>query len=236
MSVNINVTTHSFTDSHALAAALAERVAERLRASIAVRDRAVLAVSGGRTPVRFLECLSHLELDWALVRVTLVDERWVDETSERSNAAMVRAHLLQHEAAAATFVPLYNGAATPEDGVTEASARIAALPLPFDVVVLGLGLDGHTASFLPGGDHLADALALDGQASVWPLRAPGSEPRITLGLSTLLASRALFLHFEGEAKRQVFDDARHGLGAGATYPIRAVLLQPRLPVAAYWCP
>jgi 6-phosphogluconolactonase len=237
MTTSINVTTHNFADGHALASALAERVADRLRAGLLERDFALLAVSGGRTPLQFFDLLSQASLDWSRVQVTLVDERWVDESDPRSNARLVRGHLLQHGAAAARFVPLYTGAATPEEGQAEAGRRIHALPLPFDAVVLGMGLDGHTASFFPGGDQLAAALDPNQPSGVLPMRAPDAgEPRITLTLPTLLETRHLFLHIEGEDKREVLAQARLGLDAAAHYPVRAVLA--RSPVAAdvYWCP
>ncbi|HET6806601.1 MAG TPA: 6-phosphogluconolactonase [Frateuria sp.] len=237
MTTSLNVTTHSFTDCQALASALAERVADRLRAGLLERDFALLAVSGGRTPVRFFELLSQAVLDWSRVQVTLVDERWVDEGDPRSNARLVRAHLLQHNAAAAQFVPLYTGAATPEEGQAEAGRRIHALPLPFEAVVLGMGQDGHTASFFPGGDQLAAALDPNQPSGVLPMRAPAAgEPRITLTLPTLLQARHLFLHIEGEAKREVLAQARLGLGEAAHYPVRAVLVRSPVPVAVYWCP
>lgn len=233
----LNVTTHSFTDGEAQATALAERIAERLRHGLAERGSATLAVSGGSTPKGLFARLSREPLDWARVHVTLVDERWVPDTDERSNARLVKSLLLQHAASAAQFVPLYTGAATPEAGLAETEARIAALPTPFDAVVLGMGDDGHTASFFPGGDHLAQALDLDGGARVLPMHAPGAgEPRITLTLPTLLDTRSLYLLVSGEKKRDLLADARLGLGAAQHYPVRAVLTQSRVPVAVYWCP
>ena len=237
MTNHLNVTTHSFTDGHAQAVALAERVAARLRAALIERGHAVLAVSGGSTPKEFFACLARETLDWANVQVTLVDERWVPDSDERSNAKLVKSLLLQHAASAAQFVPLYTGALTPEEGLANANARIDALPLPFDAVILGMGDDGHTASFFPGGDHLAAALDLDGRARVLPMRAPGAgEPRITLSLPTLLETRALYLLVSGEKKRDLLADVRLGLDAAQNYPVRAVLTQQRVPVAVYWCP
>jgi 6-phosphogluconolactonase len=237
MTSSPDLTTHSFTDCHALAVALAERVADRLHAGLVERGFALLAVSGGRTPLHFFDLLSQAALDWSKVRVTLVDERWVGEDHPRSNARLVREHLLKHAAAAAQFVPLYTGAATPEEGQAEADRRVHALPLPFDAVVLGMGLDGHTASFFPGGDQLAAALDPNLPSGALPMRAPDAgEPRITLTLPILLQTRHLFLHIEGEDKREVLAQARLGLGEAAHYPVRAVLERSPVPVAVYWCP
>ena len=237
MTNHLNVTTHSFTDCQAQAVALAERIAARLRTALAERGRAVLAVSGGSTPKDFFARLSREMLDWANVQITLVDERWVPETSERSNAAMVKALLLQHAASVAQFVPLYADAPTPEAGLVALRIRVASLQLPFDAVVLGMGNDGHTASFFPDGDRLPEALDASSDVRVLPMRAPGAgEPRITFTLSALLQTRALYLHIEGEAKRQLLADARLALGEAAHFPVRSVLAQERVPVAVYWCP
>lgn len=237
MYTDLNVTTHSFTDGNAQAVALAERIAERLRSALAERGHAVLAVSGGSTPKEFFARLSRESLDWAKVQVTLVDERWVPDSDERSNAKLVKSLLLQHAASVAPFVPLYVDTPTPEQGLAAVSTRIDALKLPFDAVVLGMGDDGHTASFFPGGDHLAEALDLDGRARVLPMRAPGAgEPRITLTLPTLLDTRSLYLLVTGEHKRDLLADVRLGLDTAKDYPVRAVLTQQRVPVAVYWCP
>lgn len=232
----LNVTTHSFTDAEALAQALAERIAEQLREGIAERGTALLAVSGGSTPKHVFARLSRQVLDWSKVQVTLVDERWVPESNERSNAGLVKSLLLQHAASAAQFVPLYADSATPESGLAIVKARIAALALPFDAVILGMGNDGHTASFFPGGDRLDEALDLQSTVRILPMRAEGAgEPRITFTLAALLQTRALYLHIEGEGKRDLLADARLGIGAAVNYPVRAVLTQKLVPVSVYWC-
>ena len=232
-----DVSTHNFADAEAQAVTLAGHIAGRLRTGLEARGHALLAVSGGNTPKLLFAHLAQAALDWAHVRITLVDERWVPAHDPRANARLVQSTLLQHAAHAASFVPLYTGAATPEAGLAEATARINNLPLPFDAVVLGMGDDGHTASFFPGGDHLDLALNLYNRAPVVSMRAPAAgEPRITLTLATLLETRSLYLLINGAHKREVLADAQLGLGATQHYPVRAVLTQNRVSVAVYWCP
>jgi len=227
---------HEFETPALLAAALATAVAAQLRDGIAARGTAVLAVSGGRTPERFFAALAQQALDWSKVAVTLVDDRWVSLDSPRSNEALLRRCLLQGPAAAAQLFGLVSGAATPEEGLDEVTARIAALPRPFDAVVLGMGADGHTASFFPGGDRLTEVLDPQGAALVLPMRAAGAgEPRITLTLPLIIAARAVYLHIEGQEKAEVL--ARAGQdGPEAEMPVRAVLRHRRPAPEVFWCP
>lgn len=224
---------HAFDDGQALATALSASIAGKLREAIEARGEAVIAVSGGSTPKRLFEALSNEALDWSRVTVTLVDERWVPDTDERSNARLVESLLLQRKAADAEFVPLYVEAATPEAGIGEVRATVAALKQPFDVIVLGMGPDGHTASFFPGGDRLSEALDTANNALVLPMRAPGAgEPRITFTLPVLLKARTLYLHIQGSDKRDVLAEAEK---PGSTLPIASVLGAGR-PLEIYWCP
>lgn len=232
--VRANADLIPFADGQSLAQALATRVADDLRAAIAERGGAVLAVSGGTTPKRFFELLSLQPLDWDKVTVSLVDERWVGPQHERSNARLVRENLLQGPAAAASFVPLFRDLPQPEEALPELERRFESLPADWDVVVLGMGTDGHTASFFPGGDHLAASLdpALPGRFI--PMRAPGAgEPRITVTLPVLLAARRLYLHIEGPAKQAVLERAFAGEGADAELPIRTVLAQLTRPMQVF---
>jgi 6-phosphogluconolactonase len=223
----------AFADGAALAKALSANIAGKLRAAIEARGEALIAVSGGSTPKRLFEALSTESLDWSRVTVTLVDERWVPDTDERSNARMVEALLLQHKAADAEFVPLYVATATPEAGIAEVRARVAALKQPFDVVVLGMGPDGHTASFFPGGDRLGEALDVSNTAQVLPMRAEGAgEPRITFTLRELLQAQTLYLHIQGDDKRVMLSQAEQ---PGSDLPIASVLRNAKQ-LDIYWCP
>jgi 6-phosphogluconolactonase len=232
----LNPSRRSFGSNEDLALALAEAVAGNLLIGIENRGEGALAVSGGSTPARFFAALGRRkDVDWGRVMVTLVDERWVPETSDRSNAGLVNMKLLQGPAAVARFVPLYTGGAAPDEAALERTeAGLSVLPERFDAVVLGMGNDGHTASFFPGGDAL-DA-ALEGKRPVLAMRAPGAEePRVTLSLDRLLATEGLFLHIEGEEKARVLEQAL-AEGPVRDMPVRAVLRQTRTPLTVYWSP
>jgi 6-phosphogluconolactonase len=222
-----------FHDKQQLAEALAEAVAGNLKAGVASRGAASIAVSGGSTPARFFKALSErADVPWDKVTVTLVDERWVDESSDRSNGRLVKANLLQGRAAAASFVPLYQGGSAPDAFAAGVAQR--QVPHPFDAVILGMGNDGHTASFFPGGDTLAEALTAEGP--VVAITAPGAgEPRVTLTLKVLLAARGLYLHIEGGEKVETLKQAE-AEGPIEAMPVRAILRQTQTPLTIYWCP
>jgi 6-phosphogluconolactonase len=234
----VNSINHNFDNSELLAQALAEAVAAELKMAIVARGTALLAVSGGTTPIRFFHALAQQPLEWESVVVTLVDERWVPADDERSNERLVRANLLQGKAAAARFVPLYEpGAQRPEDALLAVTTRMILLDLPFDALVLGMGEDGHCASFFPDGDNLAEATNPNTDAVVLSMRARSAvEPRITLTLPLVLDSRAIYLHIEGERKRRILQDAQYVAESNRAFPISKVLRYTRTPLKVYWCP
>jgi len=227
---------HRFPDAVALSHALSGEIKVDLEEAIQVRGAASLVVSGGRTPLRLFEQLREEKVDWQHVWVTLADERWVETSNPASNERLVREHLLTGAAANARFVGLKNPAPTPEAGADWAWRALSRVPHPYDVILLGMGEDGHTASLFPGSLALAraiDAGASPGCIAVNALTAPHA--RVSLNLAALLDARRIILHIEGEAKWQVYQKAR-AAGSASEMPVRAVLQQQEVPVDVYWAP
>ena len=212
-----------FADGEKLAQGLADWTAERLREGVAARGVGLLIVSGGKSPARFFDELSNLDLEWSRVAITLADERRVADDSPRSNARLVRERLLRNRAKAASFTPLADVRLPADQELAAASARIAHLSMPADVVVLGMGDDGHTASWFPGANGLAEAMDPAARQLVAPIVAPDApEPRLTLTGRVILRSRAIALEIQGEAKLATFAAALEP-GPEEAMPIRAVL-------------
>jgi 6-phosphogluconolactonase len=210
-----------FADRQGLAEQLSSDVAQKLRGRVE-SGNATLAVSGGETPKLFFEKLSAIILPWECVTVTLVDERQVPETSPRSNAKLVRDHLLRDRARSARFIPLFQ------------NPDIAPLPR-FDVVILGMGRDGHTASFFPHAANLASALSPNSSERIIATTVPDTgEARSTFTLPVLLDTDYLVLHIEGKDKRKILDRALAD-GPVEAMPVRAIL-RSITPLHLYWCP
>ncbi|MEL6551334.1 MAG: 6-phosphogluconolactonase [Pseudomonadota bacterium] len=196
-----------YADRELMMMDLANTLAGDLKNCLLQHPWASFVVPGGTTPGPIFDALCASSLDWERVHIMLSDERWVPETSERSNTRLIRARLLQDRAAAARFIPFYTDAETPEDGLPALMPAIAE-ELPISVLLLGMGADMHTASIFPGADRLAEALAPDAPLLV-PMRAPGApEPRVTLPAHVLAGAMTTHVVITGAEKREALERAQ----------------------------
>jgi 6-phosphogluconolactonase len=224
-----------FDDRDGMAAALARAVANDLRDALRQRGTASLAVPGGTTPRAFLRALGQEELDWPRVRVTLTDERWVPTDHLDSNERLVREEMLAGGARGVQWIGLYTGDAGPRAAVPACERKIAPL-LPFDVMVLGMGEDGHVASLFPGQPELAGGLDPAGERTCGVAHAPGTgAARLSLLAPALLSARRSYLLIAGGRKlavyRRALDDAQP-----LELPVAAVLHGSAAAVRVYWAP
>ncbi|MEO1796471.1 MAG: 6-phosphogluconolactonase [Pseudomonadota bacterium] len=194
------MTLTEYPDRDLMMMELANRIAGDLKNCLLQHPWASFAVPGGTTPGPIFDTLCAASLEWERVHVMLTDERWVPETSERSNTALIRSRLLQERAAAAKYIPLYVEADTPEEGLPQIMPALEE-ELPISVMLLGMGADMHTASIFPGADNLDLALAPDAPILV-PMRAPGApEPRVTLSGRILAGAMTTHVVITGEEKK-----------------------------------
>jgi 6-phosphogluconolactonase len=228
------ITLTKFPSCDQLDKLFAEHVAQLLKQAIAEKGEASLAVSGGTTPKGFFNALSLKALAWDKVTITLTDERWVDEDSPDSNTRLVKENLLQNNALKANFFSLKVSSTLTSNTLDYLTTQAQHNVLPFDVLILGMGADGHTASLFPCSDNISAALSLTNKQmlmAITPKTAPYQ--RITFTLPALLASKNIFLHLCGETKLNVLTEALQDTNT-LVMPIRAFLHHPTIITQIMW--
>ncbi|MBN8630843.1 MAG: 6-phosphogluconolactonase [Rhodobacterales bacterium] len=210
----------TYPDREFLMLDVANTIAGQLADFLRREGKATLSVPGGTTPGPIFDTLSGVDLDWANVAVVLNDERWVPESSDRSNTRLLRERLLRGRAAQARLVPLYAPAEQPE-AMLEALEDGLKPHLPISVLLLGMGADMHTASLFPGADRLEEALSASAPPLL-PMRAEAAgEPRITLTAPVLREAFNIHILITGAEKREALERAMTLSPMEA--PVRAVL-------------
>lgn len=215
-------------------------IAGGLATAIEDRGRASLMVSGGRSPGPLFDQLSSVGLPWEQVTVGLVDERWVPLADDSSNEALVRKYLLKDKAGAAGLIPMKTEALTPCDAVEDRNAAYAPHCAPVDVIVLGMGEDGHTASWFPGAKGLETAIAPAHGEAIAAIDATGcpvagsNTQRLTLTGPVVTSARMALMLLFGDEKLGVLERALQS--DPMDMPVRYAIdkLGPRLSII--WAP
>ncbi|MBS0472757.1 MAG: 6-phosphogluconolactonase [Proteobacteria bacterium] len=229
---------HRFRHAEEMYAALAERIVKQLNDGIGRNGKASMVASGGTSPGELYDLLSSQDLEWKNIWITLSDERWVDTSSTRSNENLVRSRLMRGKANSANLVPMKTRASSAGAAEQSVSASISSMPRPFNVVLLGMGMDLHTASLIPGAVELDRAMNPHGPdfaTAVYPSDIGSMGERLTLTLRAILDSRSIVLIIRGEEKLAAYKKALEEQNV-LRAPVHAVLRQTAVPVSVYWAP
>ncbi len=230
---------HQSASPRALAQQLAHNIGDFLRQRLQQQERASMALSGGSTPELLFKALTRQELDWPRVDVLQVDERWVEPSHPDSNSLALHQTLLQGAARSAQFFPLYESAPTPAAALDIVRKRLQQAQWPLDLVILGMGNDGHTASLFPDAPELESAmtLAVDGSstydrvAAITPPHQPHS--RMSLTRSAIASGCYRILHIQGAEKLNTLNRALAQPDDWQQMPVRAFLHSG---LHIYWSP
>lgn len=215
---------------------LSKTVSNILAKAIKDTGKASIAVSGGSTPKGFFSVLSQSDIDWSKVTITLADERWVPIDSDASNTRLVHENLLQNKAKEAKFFHLKQGDELTDETLADLNVAASKTLLPLDVLILGMGEDGHTASLFPCSDEINVGLDESNDAVLLKVQPKtASHQRISFTFASLITSKNIFLHSCGEGKKTVLTQALEG-DDPFEMPIRAFLQHPSLNTQIFWAP
>ncbi len=219
------------SDRGALMGLAAEQIARALKQGLERRGEACAALSGGSTPGPAYELLAAMQLDWPRITFALVDERCVPANDPASNEGLLRRTLAPRIAAGARLLPMYAGSSSAD------AANAAYAGLHIDIALMGMGADGHTASWFPGGEGLAAALDPNSTQTVVAVRAPqaaGAADRLTLTRAAIDRADRVLLLITGQDKRDALDAALKQSVEDA--PVTALLQRPGRPPTLLWSP
>ena len=214
-----------FTDKAELELILAKEISQKLEQEIKNKGKATLLVSGGSTPKKLYEILSHSEIDWNNVSIGLIDERFVATDTDESNELLIKNTLLKNKAADAKFIGLVFNINDYEENLNIAISKNKVFYKSITCSILGMGLDGHTASLFPNSEEVYTDDSIYGDKMIINTRAT-SEPsnRISYTKAKILSSKHLFLYFNGKEKLDVYNSAKENNNASIK-PISAFIHQ-----------
>ena len=218
-----------------MADAVAGDVQFIIESAIDARGAAVIALSGGKTPIPIYQKLASAKLDWKRVTILPTDERIVPLGDPLSNVTMIGKTFIPKGARVIPIVP--QATADYKAAGRSADALMQDLHWPLDLCLLGVAADGHTGSLFecPVYDVPTNGPRERRALGVMPEPLPEEAPvaRVTLSRAGIISAKALMIAITGAKKRKVLEDAI-AQGAGSAYPIGRVLADAELPVDIHW--
>ena len=211
---------------------LVSEIVLKLRKGINDNGQASLGVSGGSTPVNLFKKLSKTEIQWNKIFIFPVDDRVLPDNHPDQNGTLIKQNLLINKAKHATFIPLIHFSDDSKINLLKAQTILDSIDRPFDVLILGMGTDGHTASLFPNSEGIKNGMDINNNellVEIKPTLAPYT--RISLTRSTIEQSKNIYLHIYGNEKKMVYDKAKSS-DNHELYPISAFMNMPNFNL--YW--
>jgi 6-phosphogluconolactonase len=224
---------HFFLEQKELIDTLSSKIIDNLQEAILKKGSASLLVSGGSTPKPLFERLSSVDIPWEKVKIALCDERWIDKNHKDSNEKLVRDSLLVNFAKNAKFISMYQEYINIEDAQDVCSDIYEKELFPFDVLILGMGNDGHTASLFPNNIKLKEALETTKGFCICMKPDTAPYERMSLTKTAILSATNIYLHFEGVEKQDVYKKVLEGASSN-DMPVSAILNQDKKKIEVYY--
>ena len=224
---------HFFLEQKELIDTLSSKIIANLEEAILHKGSASLLVSGGSTPKPLFEKLSSFDIPWEKVKIALCDERWIDKNHKDSNEKLVRDSLLVNFAKKAQFVSMYQENINIEDAQELCSDIYKKELFPLDVLILGMGNDGHTASLFPNNIKLKESLETLNKICICMKPDTAPYERMSLTKTAILSASNIYLHFEGVEKQNVYKKVLEGANSN-DMPISAILNQDKKKIEVYY--
>ncbi len=243
-----NVRLQEFSSRSEMVKSISVQTAKLLAEAIILNGSASYVAAGGSTVPPLFKALSNFDIEWEKVNITLTDDRWVKPNDPTSNQFLIANTLLQNKASRANFVPLLRDCETAEEAVALSNAAVTAIAKPFDVTLLGMGVDRHVASLTPNTPGIEQALDTSrsamvckiGPVKIGPADGPSrAEIRLSLTLRAILESKVIFIMITGDEKLEALKKANQLKGPlknPAVSPVSAILHQVQCPVYVFWAP
>lgn len=224
---------HLFLEQKELIDALSLNIIANLEKAILEKGKASLIVSGGSTPKPLFEKLSSFDIAWDKVKVALCDERWINPKDKDSNEKLVKNSLLINFASKSQFISMYQEKIDIEDAQELCSDIYKKELFPFDVLILGMGNDGHTASLFPNNIKLKEAFEINNRLCI--CMEPNDAPykRMSLTKKAILSANNIYLHFEGIEKQNIYKKVLEGVDR-YEMPIASILNQDKKIIEVYY--
>jgi 6-phosphogluconolactonase len=224
---------HLFLEQKELIDTLSLNIIANLKEAILNKGKASLIVSGGSTPKPLFEKLSSFDIPWEKVKIALCDERWISTNNKDSNEKLVKDSLLVNFAEKAQFISMYQENIDIEDAQGLCSDIYKKELFPFDVLILGMGNDGHTASLFPNNIKLKEAFEINNRLCIWMEPKDAPHKRMSLTKKAILSANNIYLHFEGIEKQNIYKKILEGADR-YDMPIAAILNQDKKIIEVYY--